>query len=406
MRLNGVVRFCFLIALSIIFAASTGTGLVYAQESGDIEGGASASFRPVNPASRRREAQRAKKAAEDNLEDLLDEGNEARDARKYQNAERAYRDALGLNSRDWRAYYGLGNIYTDQQRWDEAEAAYRQAITFNAMSADAFVALSFVLAQPRSAGNAARRLTEAEQAARRAIQLQPNSAIVHDRLGEVLSARAILGAETEQAYRRAVELDPRSAVAHVHLAILMSKTKRTSEAQSFYEKAVGLAKDAPTLVLIAESMQSEQLWDESEKLLRRALETQANNPRALVLLGKMLVAQKRYAEAEPFLKKAIGIIPQSFRPYYILGSAYVRMDRYEEAEQVLMKAKEFASAEELKQLAGAYALGGVGNGYMKAGRPADALRVYQYMLSLDKNNTELQNKVNEARNQIGSLSSK
>ena len=186
----------------------------------------------------------------------------------------------------------------------------------------------------------------------------------------------------------------------------MSRLKRTNEAQTFYEKAVGLAKDAPTLILIAESMQAEQLWNESETLLRKALDMQANNPRALVLLGKMLVAQKRYSEAEPFLKRAIGIIPQSFRPYYLLGSAYVRMERYEEAEQILMKASGFASAEEMKELTGAYALGGVGDGYMKAKRPGDALRVYQNTLSLDKNNTELQNKINEARKQISLLSSK
>jgi superkiller protein 3 len=409
MRLDYPLRFCVLVALLIVCAAFMGMESVYAQESNDIVGGASETFKPANPVtrpSRRREAPRAKKVSGDSLEELLDEGNEARDERKYQVAERAYRNALGLDSEDWRAHYGLGNIYTDQQRWEDAEQSYRKAITFNAMSADAFLALSFVLVQPRLKGNAARRLIEAEQYARHAIVLQPNNAITHDRLGEALSARALLGEDTERAYRRAVELDPRSAVAHIHLAILLSKTGRTSEAQPFYEKAVGLAKDAPTLVLIAESMQSRQLWNESEPLLRRALETGANNPRALVLLGRMLVAKKRYTEAEPFLKRAIGIIPQSFRPYYILGSAYVRMERHEEAEQVLMKAKGFASPEELKELAGAYALGGVADGYMQARRPSDALRVYEYILTLDKDNTDLQNKINEARNRIGSLSSK
>ena len=46
----------------------------------------------------------------------------------YFKAEAAYRRAQELKSKDSRAIYGLGNIYSDQQRWEEAEKAYRQAI--------------------------------------------------------------------------------------------------------------------------------------------------------------------------------------------------------------------------------------------------------------------------------------
>src|SRR5207253_2553427 len=87
---------------------------------------------------------------EERYEDSLDEGNEARDARKFVDAERAYRNAQTIKPRDWRAAYGLGNIYTDQQRWDEAEHAYRQAVTLDASKAEVHIALSFVLIQPRT----------------------------------------------------------------------------------------------------------------------------------------------------------------------------------------------------------------------------------------------------------------
>src|ERR1041384_6466772 len=62
------------------------------------------------------------------VEDLLDKGNEARDARRFTEAEDAYKEALKLMPRDARAAYGLGNIYSDQQRWADAETAYRNSV--------------------------------------------------------------------------------------------------------------------------------------------------------------------------------------------------------------------------------------------------------------------------------------
>lgn len=387
-----------------------------AQEAGGDLGGGASVFKPRNPetASKRRTNPNRVKTnvgggartgvrnpaataeLEERYEDLLDEGNEARDGRKYAEAEKAYRQAVQLKPRDWRAAYGLGNIYTDQQRWEEAEQSYRQAITFNP-SADAFVALSYVLIQPRSSGNSAVRLTEADGAARRAIQLQPSNAIAYDRLGEALVARAILSAETEQAYRRAVELDPQFAVAYVHLARLMKKTNRASEAEATFKHAVELAKDAPALVLIAEAMQSEQLYNDSEPVLRRALELDRRNPSANFLMAKLNIYLRQYADAEGYLKTTIEISPRSFAPHFVLGSLYLRMDRPEDAEKAIVGAAEVATPNDRKQLAGAYGFGGIGDAYMKAGRKSDAARAYQRAIALDPSNTELQSKLAAAR---------
>ena len=349
------------------------------------------------PAARNNAASAAAAAEiEERYEDFLDEGNEARDDRKYTEAENAYKQAQQLKPNDWRAAYGLGNIYTDQQRWEEAEISYRKAIATN-QSADAFIALSYVLIQPRSSGNAAKRLSEADLFARRAIQLQPNNAIAHDRLGEVLVARALLNAETEAAYRKAVELDPQFAVAYVHLARLMKKTNRAPEAQENFVRAVGLAKEAPQFVLIAEAMQSEQLYAESEPVLNRALELDRRNPSANFLMAKFHIYMRKFPDAEGFLKTAIEVSPRSFSPHYVLGSLYLRMDRPEDAEKAITRAVEVASPNDRRQLAGAYGFGGIGDAYMKAGRKTDARRAYERAVSLDPTNTELQSKLAAAR---------
>lgn len=417
-----IFRFKTLFVCAVLVLA--GISIARAQEAGGDLGGGAIIFRPRNPeTTSKRSTNRGRTGTstsgartgvrntggrssgnpaaaaelEERYEDLLDEGNEARDGRKYAEAEKSYRQALQLKPKDWRAAYGLGNIYTDQQRWVEAEPSYRQATSYNAQSADAYIALSYVQIQPRSSGNSAARLAESEQFARRAIQLQPNNAIAYDRLGEALVARALLGADTEAAYRRAVELDPQFAVAYVHLARLMKKTNRAPEATANFTHAVELAKDAPSLVLIAESMQSEQLYSESEPVLRRALELDRRNPSANFLMAKLNIYMKRFPDAEGYLKTTIEVSPRSFAPHFILGSLYLRMDRPEDAEKAITRASEVAPPNERKQLAGAYGFGGIGDAYMKAGRKSDAVRVYQRAIALDPSNTELQSKLMAAR---------
>lgn len=420
MRRQGISRSFFKLSIVAACAAFALAGVVRAQEAGGDLGGGAGIFRPKNPETSRRRtgpgikpptarkspatgggkynkspASLPPEVVEERFEDALEEGNTARDARKYTEAEKSYREANQLKSKDWRAWYGLGNVYTDQQRWDDAENAYKQASLYAQLQADVFVAYSYVLVQPRAGGQNARRLLDAEQAARRAIQIQADNAVAHDRLGVALEERGMTGSDTEQAYRRAIELDPNFAVAHVHLANLLRKTDRKTEAQPLYARAIELAQDAPTLVLIAGAMQSQQLWLESESVLRRALEIDANNPSALYLLGRVLVVKKSFGEAEQPLTRAIEISPRSFAPYSLLGSAYLGLGRYEDAEKIYTRALDVASAGERKGLAGAFGFEGVGDGYMKTDRKADALRAYQRGLQLDPGSTSLQAKVRQ-----------
>ena len=278
-------------------------------------------------------------AVNDRIEDLLDKGNQFRDARRFAEAEAAYQSILKMSPRDGRAAYGLGNIYSDQQRWEEAETAYRNAALWRPSDVDALVALSVVLVQPRTGASNAKRFAEAEGFARRAVQLQPKNAVAWDRLGVALQARGLFNNETENAYRRAVELDPEFPVAYAHLARVLNRMGR--EAEPLYEKATQLAKDPATLNLIAESLQAEQQWQNSEPVLKRVLELDERNPTALYLMGRMLVVFKRYQESEPYLKLATEVSPRAFQPFNLLGRTYLALDRFEEAEETYERAARF-----------------------------------------------------------------
>jgi superkiller protein 3 len=380
-------------------------GLTLAQSVGDDIG--AGVFKPKNPKTKRltpkpvkpvtKPTKKPDTALDDRIDDLLDKGNNARDAKKYPEAQEAYEGVLKLRAHDARGAYGLGNVYTDQRRWEDAEKAYRDAVEWGPKDVDALVALSVVLVQPVSGANNAKRFADAQGFAQRAVQLDPKNAVAWDRLGVALQSRGLFNSETEHAYRQAVELDPQFAVAYAHLGRVLRRMAKGDEAAPLYDRAIELAKDPATLILIADSLQAEQQWDKSEPVLRKAIEMDARSTSALYLLGRALIVLRRQQEAETYLKTAIELSPQSFQSYNLLGQAYLAMGRYDDAEKTYNSAVDLASPAERKQLAGAFGFEGVGDGYLEAKRRPDAARAYRRALDLDPDNRELQNKVSKVR---------
>jgi tetratricopeptide (TPR) repeat protein len=413
MGANAILRAALLVSAALGLSLSVAV-VAPAQDVGADVGGAGI-FRAKNPETKKkgpgttstkpsatsRPGTRPSGAASarlaERVEDLLDKGNQARDARNFAGAEDSYNEVLKLKPRDSRAAYGLGNIYSDQQRWDDAEAAYRNSVAWAPKDADAHIALSVVLVQPRVDGDNARRFADAETFARRSVQLDPKNAVGWDRLGVALQARGVSNSEVEHSYRRAIELDPQFAVAYAHLARMLNRANRGAEAAPLYEKASELAKDPPTLNLIAESLQAEQLWQQSEPVLKRALDLDARNPTSLLLMGRLFVVYRRYQEAEPFLKSATEVSSRAFQPFLLLGRAYLGMDRLNDAEATYERASAFAGEGEKKQLAGSFGFEGVGDGYLKMKQKDKAARAFQRAVELDPANNSAAQKLARTR---------
>jgi tetratricopeptide (TPR) repeat protein len=136
MKALGLLRAIFSLA-ALGVGLSLTVGNVVGQDVGADIGGGAGIFRPKNPEARKKTTRTTtgSKPANRNtarIEELLDSGNNFRDARRFAEAEGAYQGVLKLSPNDARAAYGLGNVYSDQQRWDEADAAYRNAVLWAA----------------------------------------------------------------------------------------------------------------------------------------------------------------------------------------------------------------------------------------------------------------------------------
>lgn len=325
------------------------------------------------------------------FEQAVEEGNAARDERDYVKAESAYRRAQNLKSKDSRAIYGLGNIFADQQRWEEAEKAYRQAMLLEPDNVGAFIALSYVLTQPIVGSNLSERYTEAEKMARQAIQLDAGNAFAYDQLGVALELRGIISQETQNAYQKAIEIDPEFALAYAHLGRLLRRNGKAVESAEAYRKAIQFSTDVPTMILVADVMQSQQKFLESEQLLRRALTLDPKHPTALYLLGRALTTRFAFDEAEKVLKKSVEVSPNSFVSYTLLGSLYLRRAKLDDAENALNQALTVVSLNEKKRLAQEFEA--VGDAFMKISKVQDARRLYRQAMALDSGKTILVEKL-------------
>lgn len=334
-------------------------------------------------------------AADELFEKLIAEGNAARDERNYSSAEASYGRANAIKPTDPRAIYGLGNLYSDQCRWEEAEKAYRAALKIEPASAIINVALSYVLSQPVMVSNLSDRYEEAEKLARKAIELAPSNALAYDQLGVSMELRGLISTETENAYRNAIRLDPSFAPAYAHLGRLLRRRGMSKESARAYEGAIQRATDVPTMVVIAEVMQSEQRFAESEILLRKAVENDPKNPAGLLLLGKALTTLGQFDDAERFLRRSLVVSPNGFMPNLLLGSLYTRQGNYEVAESALLQALRFVSSNEKGNLALRFET--VGDGFMKAGKAKDAERNYRQAIALDPEKQSLAGKLSRSQ---------
>lgn len=332
---------------------------------------------------------------EEGYEDLIETGNNARDDRNYSAAETAYKNARVLRPRDSRATYGLGNLYSDQRRWEEAESAYRSALLLEPNNAVAHIALSYVLTQPIAAPNLSDRYEEAEKLAKKAIQLAPTNALAFDQLGVALELRGIIGAESENAYRKAIQLDPTFAPAYAHLGRLLRRRGLNKESATAYEEAIKRSTDVATMILVAEVMQSEQRFAESEKLLQTAIDGDPRNPSAMLLLGRALTAQGKYLDAERVLRSSVSLDPKGFAASSLLGTLYSRQGNFEMAESSLMQALKAVSPLEKRGLSQQFE--GLGDGFLKVGKRQNAERAYKQAIALDRENQALVGKLVKAQ---------
>ncbi len=230
------------------------------------------------------------------------------------------------------------------------------------------------------------RLADAEQRVRELLEAQPDSALAHGLLGEVLM-RTRHFADAAEAYRHGLELEPRAELAlglyRARLAAGQSAAARAGletwlkahpddrviqqalaeaclrdgdwqGAQTLYERLLAARPEDPALLNNLANIYLATGDARARDTAQRALAKAPEDPLALDTLGWILVRQGDAAQGLQYLRDAQSRLSANPEVGYHLGVALQRLGRAAEArrqlEQALAAGQDFPGSEDARRL--------------------------------------------------------
>jgi len=179
-------------------------------------------------------------------------------------------------------------------------------------------------------------IPKAQDAARHALELDPQSADANAALGFINAMWLWDWKEAENHYRRALELDPNNASAHHYYALYLASADRLREANEQMAIAQQLDPLEPSVNSgSAYVLYFSRQYEKSIAFCQGALQRDQGFAIAHELLGWNYLQMKRYPEAIAELKHAIELAPESTLYLAQLGRAYTLDGQSGEAKQVI-----------------------------------------------------------------------
>lgn len=261
---------------------------------------------------------------------LLEDGNQALDAKQYDRALELFRQAAEADPKDYTAHFQLALAYSLLGRDGDAIPQYKTALDLHPGMYEAQLNLGLSLLR-------ANRPAEAADQFRAAAEQRPTE--FRPALG---LAQALYNTnrfpEAEAAFKTAAALDARSAAAESGLAMSLIRQKRADDAAPHVQQAFVLDRSYRAgFIALAELYESTGRAAEAISLYRLF----PDNPAALERLGMLLAASGKLDEAIPTLETVVEKMPTGGRRM-ALAKAYVENKQLEKAQALLQPAVQAA----------------------------------------------------------------
>jgi len=251
---------------------------------------------------------------------------------------------------EWRSYLELGRLYLDGARYEEAYWKFKKVIELNPES---YLGWLFV-----------------------------GISLVH-----------LDSLEQSQSYlKKALDFEPENTLGNYYLGSVLSQLNKSEEAIYYFEQVL---KRRPNWVAVLGALAGEyerlKKYSIADSLFRRAIKLDSSN--ALVLNNyaySLSVRGIRLDEALRMVKRALESEPENGAYLDTIGWIYFKMGRYEDALKYIKQAfmVRDTSAEVAEHL---------GDVYEKLGMKDKAVELWKKALELDRNNLEIQKKIERNR---------
>jgi tetratricopeptide (TPR) repeat protein len=236
------------------------------------------------------------------------------------------------DANDW---YLQGDEFEKRGNLAEAKKCYDKAIDLKPDFADAHVRLGRIVAQQ---GQPAKVIDHFRQA----LRLRPDD---HDTLCGLALLLAGQG-QVEEAvvhWRTALRLQPDSAQAHHNLAVALAQQGKTEEAAEAFRRAIQYRpRYSEALFNLGTLLLQQRKPAEAADAFRSAVRLKPDYFDGYNNLGFALIEQGKPTEAVVFLQHAVRLRPQSPEAQNNLGLALAEADRFAEAEARFQEALRLA----------------------------------------------------------------
>lgn len=288
----------------------------------------------------------------------------------YQETISNYQQAIKLDSKNYEAYYELGNVYQDLSKFKEAMDAYEKAINLNNKFSDAYKKLAYLKATHGDI-NSALNLYE------KVISIGTNDPTTYYMLGKIYNEKG----DTERALRclnAVIEIDPKRTSAYKEIAAILQKQGKKELAKKYilkekevfpvntgnlletaqeylnegdFNKATGEFKRillldpanskaktglSESLYLAGKSFAERDLMSYAYQMFKESIESDINNYKSALELAKILEDKGENTKALTYLEK---IPKETELPelHYVLGKIYFNIADYNLALAELQK---------------------------------------------------------------------
>jgi tetratricopeptide (TPR) repeat protein len=216
-------------------------------------------------------------------------------------------------------------------RLRDAEAVYRAILAADPNHPQALKGLGATLLPTGRTG-------EAVTALRRAAELQPQAADIHNVLGQALQAAGRLE-DAIAAYNRAIALRPGFAWAITNLGTALDLVGKVDQAIECFRQAIALAPGQPTPYFnLGCLLQQRGALDEAISSLRRAIALAPGFAEAHSSLADALAEAGDLNAALAECRQALALQPESPATLTILGTVLVDQGKYDEAMRAFDRA--------------------------------------------------------------------
>ena len=241
-----------------------------------------------------------------------------------------------LNPEAYTAYL-QGRYFQDRRTKEDLEKSisyYQEAIRIRPDYARAWVGLSATHSRQADNGFLASdsAYTYARTEVTKALELDPNLAEAHARMGWIKMSYDWAWEEADAAYKRAMQLAPQNTDVMRGAAVLAGTLCRLDEAIALDHRSLQLdpLRIATRLNLGWHAYFAGQ-WGEAETALRKVLDLNPEYPVAHTVLGRLYLAQSKKEEAIAEMKKE----PDSFWREQGLALAYFAAGKKKDADAAL-----------------------------------------------------------------------